>query len=110
MANKQLITEADVGELPRGGVLRIDGRMLVTPAALDAAHARGMRVVYEEASGSGRCSNSAKPKKAPCLWHSVLASEGTFVVQVKNGHATVSQITDAGPVLFGTDSEAEHHG
>jgi hypothetical protein len=110
MAGKQLITEADVREMPRGGALRIDERTLATPAALDAAHARGMRVVYANAADgdAGSCSDKSKPRE--CLWHRVLATEGTFVVQVVNGQATVNRITAEGPVLFGTDSEAEHHG
>jgi hypothetical protein len=108
MASKRLITESDVLALPRGGALRLDGRTLATPAALDAAHARGMRVVYAEEAGEQPCTE--RPAGGDCLWHRVLASEGTFVVQVHNGRATVSRITADGPVLFGTDSEAEHHG
>lgn len=108
MASKRLITESDVLALPRGGALRLDGRTLATPAALDAAHARGMRVIYTDGAGEESCTE--RKAGGECLWHRVLASEGTFVVQVHNGRATVSRLTADGPVLFGTDSEAEHHG
>jgi hypothetical protein len=108
MASKRLITESDVLAMPRGSALRLDGRTLATPAALDAAHARGMRVIYADEAKADSCGE--RPTGGDCLWHRVLASEGTFVVQVHNGRATVSRITAEGPVLFGTDSEAEHHG
>ncbi len=108
MASKRLITESDVLAMPRGSALRLDGRTLATPAALDAAHARGMRVIYADEAKADSCGE--RPTGGDCLWHRVLASEGTFVVQVHNGRATVSRITAEGPVLFGTDAEAEHHG
>ena len=74
MSSKRLITESDVLAMPKGGALRLDGRTLATPAALDAAHARGMRVVYAEEAGDGSCGE--RPAGGECLWHRVLASEG----------------------------------
>ncbi|MCB9916131.1 MAG: hypothetical protein H6828_13465 [Planctomycetes bacterium] len=109
MAEKRLITEADVRALPRGGVLRVDRRTIVTPAALDAAHARGLRVSYEDEDGCAS-RKTARPAGRECLWHGMLANDGTYVVEVRGGRAVVHQLSEQGPVLFGTDSEAEHHG
>lgn len=109
MVEKRLITEADVRAMGAGEVLRVDGRTIVTPAALDAAHARGLRVVRGEACG-GAAAPPARTAGEECLWHSMLATEGTFVVEVRGGRAIVHQLEEQGPVLFGTDSQAEHHG
>ena len=36
--------------------------------------------------------------------------DGTYVVEVRGWRAVVHHLSEQGPVLFGTDSEAEHHG
>ena len=90
-------------------MLRIDSKTIATPAALDAAHARGLRIVYGDAGGCG--SSAPKPEgERECLWHGMLAADGTYVVQVVNGRATVTRLTAQGPVLHGTDSVEEHTG
>jgi hypothetical protein len=39
----------------------------------------------------------------------MLENDGSYVVQVVNGRATVSLLGEAGPVAFGTDSVQEHN-
>ena len=102
---KRLITEADVRALPTGGVLSVGGDVIATPAALDLAHARGLRVRF--ADGTTVAGPGAKSGK-DCLWHRLLASDGNYVVEVRGGRATVHRLTASGPELFGTDSLEEH--
>ena len=109
MVGKKLITEGDVLAMARGEVLRLDSGTIATPAALDAAYLRGIRVVRGE-GGSCSSSSASTGTKQECLWHGMLATDGTYVVQVVDGRATVSRITDQGPVLYGTDSVEEHEG
>ncbi len=106
MAVERLICEADVLAMGAGEVLHLDSRTVATPSALDAAHQRGIRVLRGKAGG---CATASGRKKKPCLWHKVLENDGTYVVQIIDGHATVSRLTDSGPVAFGTDSVQEHN-
>ena len=107
MAGKQLITEEDVRRMAPGGVLRLDAGTIATPAALDAAFARGIRVQHGSAPAKN-CGAKPAAKTRECLWHGMLEHDGTYVVQVVNGRARVSLLTEAGPVPFGTDSAQEH--
>jgi len=101
---KRLICEQDVLDMRPGEVLHLDGGTIATPSALDAAFRLGIRVVHEgEHTGGGVAS------KRPCLWHKMLENDGSYVVQVVNGRATVSLLGEAGPVAFGTDSVQEHN-
>ena len=101
---KRLICEQDVLAMRPGEVLRIDGGTIATPSALDAAFRRGIRVVDGDEGAGARVAG-----KRPCLWHEMLENDGSYVVQVVNGRATVSLLGEAGPVAFGTDSVQEHN-
>lgn len=101
---KRLICEADVLAMGPGEVLHLDAGTVVTPSALDAAHLRGIRVVRGGESASGRSPGTKKP----CLWHRMLETDGTYVVQIIEGRATVTRIEPTGPTPFGTDSVQEH--
>jgi hypothetical protein len=100
VAQKRLITESDVRALARGGELVLSKDVIATPAALDAAFERGMRIVRVEKSAEAA---PAAVAPASNLWQRMHQGEGTYVVQVKNGRATVSRITDQGPILFGAE-------
>lgn len=104
MAGKRLICEQDVLAMESGGVLRLDSGSIITPSALDCAHARGIRVQREK----GAAPREGAGKKE-CLWHSMLENDGTYVVQIVQGQATVTKLTDRGPLPYGTDSAQEHH-
>ncbi|TAJ13122.1 MAG: hypothetical protein EPO68_13370 [Planctomycetota bacterium] len=106
---KRLYTEADVRALARGAELVLGVDALATPAALDAAFERGVRVVYAAKGGTSAPVNSSA-HKPDCLWHKVLANDGNYVVEVKNGRAQVFALTPNGPVLVGTDSLQTHVG
>jgi len=109
MGGKRLITESDVRAMARGGDLVLGPDTIATPAALDLAFERGLRVLRGGASnssssaggcgcggaGGGACS-------AQCTWGRMLASDGVYVVVVKNGAASVSKLTDQGPQPFQT--------
>lgn len=92
MAGKRLVCEADVLALPPGAELVLDGETIATPAALDAAHRRGVRVVRP---GDRSCPRQA-PGPAAELGR-LLARDGTYVVVVRNGRAVVSRIGEQGP-------------
>jgi len=105
---KKLYTESDVRALARGAELVLGADALATPAALDAAFERGVRVVY--ATKGGASAAPAGAHKPDCLWHKVLANDGNYVVEVKNGRAQVFALTPNGPLLVGTDSLQTHVG
>jgi len=106
MSGKRLISEADVLAMAAGEELSLDRGTIATPSALDAAFRKGIRV--RRTDGHSARTASGRGSSRECLWHRMMSTDGTFVVQVVNGRATVSQLTDAGPVSFGTDSVEEH--
>ncbi len=103
MGGKKLITESDVRALGRGEKLRLDSETIATPSALDAAFQLGIHIVR---GAGGECASSNGARE--CLWHNMLETEGTYVVEVRGGRATVSRLGPDGPVSFGHDSIEEH--
>lgn len=104
MAKKELFDEARVRALPAGSELALGPGDLVTPAALDAAFERGIRVVRGGGSGSAGSAGAPAPAPSAPLWGRMLAQEGTYVVQVKGGRASVTRLTESGPVSLGEGS------
>lgn len=96
MPGKDLVTERDVLAMAAGATLRLGSGRIATPGALDAAFARGLRVVYGEPE-------AAAPSPESELWARMKASDGTFVVQVDGGRVTVTRLGPAGPEPFGTE-------
>jgi len=96
---RRLYTEANVRELPAGSELVLGKEAMATPAALDLAFARGIRVRW---GGGGATPAPAAPTGG--LWSQVLAREGSYVVEVKAGKARVFRLEAAGPVLVGEGS------
>jgi hypothetical protein len=95
---KRLYTEANVRELPAGTELVLGRDAIATPAALELAFARGVRVRY----GDGTSTPGASAGGAlDGLWKQVLARDGEYVVQVKGGRARVFRLESGGPVLVG---------
>jgi hypothetical protein len=98
---KRLYTEANVRELPAGSELVLGRDALATPAALELAFARGIRVRY----GDGTSTPAARVSAGgDGLWKQVLAQDGEYVVQVKGGRARVFKLETGGPVLVGEGS------
>jgi hypothetical protein len=105
MAGKRLYTEADVRGLPRGAELLLGPDAIATPAALDAAFERGVRVVHTAGGASG-------PREAGCggcggcdgCLRNLLGEDATYVVEVRDGRAVVTRLTDRGPVHVRTIS------
>ena len=97
MSNKrELVTEADVRRMAPGArELVLSPDTIATPAALDLAFSRGMRVVYAEAGSA-----SSVPSD---LWTRMKASDGTYVVHVENGRAVVTRIAQGRPTPFGEE-------
>ena len=95
---KRLYTEANVRELPAGSELVLGKEALATPAALELAFARGIRVKY----GDGTATPGAgAPPPSEGLWKKLLGADGEYVVQVRSGKARVFQLGAGGPVLVG---------
>ncbi len=105
MSGKKLITESDVRAMGQGGVLRLDAATIATPSALDAAFALGIRVLHGE---GGSCASKRGAKEGECKWHAMLATDGTYIVEIKGGRAVISRLTPEGPVSFGTDTIENH--
>lgn len=105
MAGGNLYDEARMRGLPDGGELVLGKRDLATPAALDVAFAKGIRVRYAHESGgvaaapsgSGGCACN-QPGCASCMWKRITSADGTYVVEVRGGRAVVHRLTPNGPV------------
>ncbi len=96
-ARKQLVTEADVRRMaPSAKELVLGPDRIATPAALDLAFSRGMRVVYSDGTGAGAGPSSE-------LWNKIRSNDGTYVVHVENGRAVVTRIGPSGPEPFGAE-------
>ena len=97
MANgKELVTEADVRRMAPGArELVLGAGRIATPAALDLAFSRGMRVVYSEERDAHAAVSG--------LWQKMKATDGTYVVRVEGGRAVVTRIGPDGPEPFGSE-------
>ncbi len=96
---KRLYTEANVREMARGSEIVLGPGEIATPAALELAFARGIRVRWSD--------GAVAPASGPggsALWQKVLSEEGTYVVEVKNGRARVHRLANGGPVALGEGS------
>ena len=94
-SRKQLVTEADVRRMaPSAKELVLTPDRIATPAALDLAFSRGMRVVYSDGTGAAPSSE---------LWNKIRSNDGTYVVHVENGRAVVTRIGPSGPEPFGAE-------
>ncbi len=104
MSGKRLVTESDVRALARGAELVVPPDTIVTPAALDLAFERGVRIVRSKSdapkSGACACGGACSAGGQPCAWSKLLGSDGTYVVVVKNGVASIARLTEQGPVPF----------
>lgn len=98
---KRLYTEANVRELPAGSELVLGKEAIATPAALELAFVRGVRVRYGDGTSTPAAA-SASP--ADGLWKKVLARDGSYVLEVKAGQARVFRLDASGPVLVGEGS------
>ena len=98
---KRLYTETNVRELPAGSELVLGKEAIATPAALELAFTRGIRVKWSDGTSSPGAS-SAAPAESP--WKKLLAEDGEYVVQVRAGRARVFRLGSAGPVLVGEGS------
>jgi hypothetical protein len=94
---KRLVTEADVRAMAPGSCLSLGGGTIATPAALDLAHQRGVRVRWD-----GEPEHAA----SSALWKKLTARDGAYVVVVSNGRATAHRLEDGGPVLVGNEGGA----
>ena len=91
---KRLYTEANVRDLPAGSELVLGASALATPAALDLAFQRGIRVRYGGEAPSA-------PAAGAELWKKLTAGDGSYLVEVKAGRARVFRLEAGGPVLIG---------
>lgn len=95
---KRLYTEANVRELPAGTELVLGRDAIATPAALELAFARGIRVRYGDGTSTAAATASAG---GDGWWKQLLGKDGEYVVQVKAGRARVFRLEASGPVLVG---------
>lgn len=96
MAGRELVTERDVLALPAGARIVLGRQRIATPAALDAAHSRGIEVVLE---GDPR---AARPAASDIL-ERLRATGGTFVVVAEGGRLTISRLGPNGPEPFAAE-------
>lgn len=104
MSRGKLYTESDVRHLAPGTSLRIGPGDIITPAALDTAHERGIKVW----KGAAAPAPGAGAHNKDCLWHKMLAEPGKYLVEVSGGQAVVWQLADTGPVAYGRDRLENH--
>ena len=95
---KRLYTETNVRELPAGSELVLGKDAIATPAALELAFARGIRVKYGDGTSTP---GAAAASPADAGLKKLLAEDGEYVVQVKSGRARVFKLASGGPTLVG---------
>ncbi|MDA1265307.1 MAG: hypothetical protein O2816_09545 [Planctomycetota bacterium] len=95
MPGKELVTEACVRQMAPQSELVLGPNKIATPAALDLAFARGIRVRH-----GGR---SAPAPAASDLWSRVKSTDGTYVVTVRAGRATVVRVDRGNPEPIGEE-------
>ena|SRR5688572_5995573 len=95
---KRLYTEANVRELPASSELVLGKDALATPAALELAFTRGIRVRYVDGTSTP---GAAAAAPADAGLKKLLAEDGEYVVQVKAGRARVFKLASGGPTLVG---------
>ena len=101
---KRLLTERDVRAWIGREPIRVDEETLITPAALDLAHERGIPVVY-----AGARASTVAPETVPGAPHAAPSpetpsggevrlptGEGTYLVRVEGGRRTVYRVTARG--------------
>lgn len=98
---KRLYTEMSVRELSAGSELVLGKEAIATPAALELAFARGIRVRYGDGSSTPAAS-AAAPAEAGLK--KLLTEDGEYVVQVRSGRARVFKLAANGPVFVGEGS------
>lgn len=98
---KRLYTERNVRELAAGSELVLGKEAIATPAALELAFARGIRVRYGDGTSTPGTTTTAP---ADGGLKKLLAEDGEYVVQVKAGRARVFKLGSNGPVLVGEGS------
>jgi len=96
---RRLYTEASVRDMPRGSELVLDPGDVATPSALDLAFARGIRV-SRSGSRARTVPSTAAAAEAAGVWREMLAADGTYVVEVRRGSASVHRLTAEGPVAL----------
>ncbi|MDF1798075.1 MAG: hypothetical protein P1V81_02785 [Planctomycetota bacterium] len=101
--SKALYTEADLRALAPGSVVRLGPGDLVTPAAMDVVHERGLRLDRGQSLGA-----PGHATKRDCLWHKMLAEPGKYLVEVRGGEAVVWLLDEQGPVAYGRDRLENH--
>ena len=95
MAGRNLYDDARVRGLPDGGELVLGPGDVATPAALDRAFAKGIRVRWSKERGAPAAPTAPT---ANGLFGRMLAEDGQYVVSVRAGRAVVHRLTEAGPV------------
>jgi len=96
---KRLHTEASVRELAKGSELVLGPNEIATPAALELAFARGIRVRWSDGPAAPAAAATTSP-----LWKTMLGADGQYVVEVAGGRARVFRLAAGGPVLVGEGS------
>jgi hypothetical protein len=100
MPGKDLVTEANVRQMAPGAELWLGPDRIATPAALDLAFQRGIRVRHGQkpSGGGGDCGCDHT-----CLWSKIKSTDGTYVVSVSGGRARVARVAEGGPQPFGEE-------
>ncbi|MSR61146.1 MAG: hypothetical protein EXS08_01690 [Planctomycetes bacterium] len=98
---KRLYTEANVRELPAGSELVLGKEAIATPAALELAFTRGIRVKYGDGTSTPAAAAAAP---ADAGLKKLLGEDGEYVVTVKNGRARVFKLAAGGPLFVGEGS------
>lgn len=108
MPGPDLVTEACVRQLAPGAELVLGPGRIATPAALDLAFQRGVRVrrAGEDAplaASDGSDAVSDCGCDLTCLWSKMKSTDGTYVVTVSGGRASVVRVAPGGPQPFGEE-------
>jgi hypothetical protein len=85
---KRLVTEADVAARTSPDPLVVDEDTIVTPSALDLAHARGIPVVYKRGQASLVEGSESAHKGGLTPF-----ADGLYLVRIEGGRRTVIRLS-----------------
>ena len=85
---KRIITEADVRSMEVPSELLLDRDTVITPSAIDAAHTRGIRILYRR--------EKKNPEQRPLFRKISSLGDGDYLLQVRGGEVRFFEIRDNG--------------
>lgn len=94
---KRVITESEINKMTAPGEIVVDSETLITPAALDAAFTRGLRVTYRKGETQGPPSRARLSSRERQILRQIASlTDGDYLLQIREGRLRVFRIGEDG--------------